>query len=157
MFWLHIVAAAVIGILMFMTVIDVVRRAATGKALVGAVEITQFLMITIVFLSLAYAQVRDEHVKVDIITLRLRDRPRAWLDIVMLLIGAGFVFLVAWQGAWDTLEAFDLKEWQFGPGQMHMYTWPARLMIPIGCFFLGVQLLIDTGRRIMFLAWGRKY
>lgn len=156
MFWLHVVAASFIGVLMFMTVTDVVRRTITGKGVMGVVDITQFIMVIIVFLSLAYTQVRDRHIKVDLLTSRLRGKKQAVTNVVALLIGAGVVSLITWQGSWDTLYAWEIGEWRYGPGAVWMYTWPVRLMVPLGGFWLLVRLLIDTGRQAQLIAAGRK-
>ena len=155
MFWLHIVAAVAIGLLMAITVVDVTRRTIVGEAIIGVIEISGFLMVTIVFLSLAYTQVRGEHVRVDVLISRLGGKTRARIDIFLLFIGAAFFGVVTWQGSLDALQALRLGEWYFwGPGGVHLYTWPARFMVPLGGFWLAVRLMIDAGRQLRFLASG---
>ena len=146
MFWLHLAAATLLAVLMFMTVIDVARRTIAGKALVGVVEISQFLMVGIVFLSLAYAQRQNKNIRVDMLVTRLSGKRRIVLEVIMLLLFAGFAGLITWQGGLDFLHAWRIGEWEHGPGNVSLYTWPARLTIPVGCFWLFVQLIIDIVR-----------
>jgi len=125
MFWLNMGSAALIAVLGLITISDVIRRTLMGRALVGAVEITEFLMVAIVFLAIPYTQV--------------------------LLLGACFLTIVMWQGIWDALQAWRIGEYKFGPGTVRLYAWPARFMVPFGCFWFLIQLGIDIGRQIQLL------
>ena len=149
MYWLHVAAATALAAVLSMTVIDVLRRAIMGKALVGVVELTEFLMVGIVFLSIAYTQVQDQHIKVDFLVARLPSKTQVVIKIIMLAVGATFIGLVGWQGSWDALNAWQIQEYRYGPGGIHLYEWPARLAIPIGCFWLVLQLAIDIGRQVV--------
>jgi len=151
MFWLNMGSAALIAVLGLITISDVIRRTLMGRALVGAVEITEFLMVAIVFLAIPYTQVRDEHVKIEVVTSRLRGKTKIIVKIVMLLLGACFLTIVMWQGIWDALQAWRIGEYKFGPGTVRLYAWPARFMVPFGCFWFLIQLGIDIGRQIQLL------
>lgn len=149
--WLYMASAAVIGILMFMTVSDVVRRAVTGKSLVGAVEVTEFLMVAIAFLAFAYTEVQDQHVKVTVLTDRLQGKRRAAIKLFTLLLGAALVGLILWQGTWDALQAWQIGQYKFGPGTVRLYTWPARFAVPFGSFWLLVALMIRVKHQVSLL------
>ena len=151
MFWMHMGSAALIAVLGSITIIDVIRRTLTDKALVGAVEITEFLMVGMVFLAIPYTQARDEHVKVDVVTSRLSGKVKIMVKIAMLLLGMSFLAIVTWQGVWDALDAWRIGEYKFGPGTVRLYTWPARFMVPFGCFWFLIQLGIDICHQIQLL------
>ena len=71
---------------------------------------------------------------------------RIVLEVIMLLLFAGFAGLVTWQGGLDFLHAWRIGEWEHGPGNVSLYAWPARLTVPVGCFWLFVQLIVDIVR-----------
>lgn len=148
---LHIAAASLIGVLCLLTIVDVIRRAVFGKSLVGVVEITEFLMVGIVFLSLAYTEVRKEHVKVEILTIHFTPATQVLLKIILLALGSIFVALVLWQGILDTVLFWQIGEYKFGPGNLRLFKWPAMLMVPFGCFWFLLQLVINILQQVQLL------
>jgi TRAP-type C4-dicarboxylate transport system permease small subunit len=94
---LHYVAGALIIGVMVMTVYNVLGRWLFGAPLRGTVELTQLAMIGIVYLGLAYAQERDNHISVDLLYQRLGKRTRYALDAFTTLLSVIVLALLAWQ------------------------------------------------------------
>jgi TRAP-type transport system small permease protein len=94
---LHYVAGALIVVLMLFTVFNIVGRWLFNSPLRGTVELTELAMITVVYLSFAYAQHRDDHISVDVLYQRFGARGRAVLDTFSALLSLVVLALIAWR------------------------------------------------------------
>lgn len=100
---LNIIGIVVLMGMVALTVIDVVGRY-FKRPVVGSTEITEFMMVTIVFLCLGWVAVRGKMVSVDLITMRLSKRTNAILNSITMAIGLVVVVCLAWRSFAATLE-----------------------------------------------------
>lgn len=94
---LHYVAGALIIGVMAFTVYNVLGRSLFGAPLRGTVELTQIAMIGVVFLGLAYAQDKNNHIAVDLLYQRLGRRGQLVLDVFSTVLSMLVLTLVAWR------------------------------------------------------------
>jgi TRAP-type C4-dicarboxylate transport system permease small subunit len=94
---LHYVAGALIIAVMVMTVYNVLGRWLFDSPLRGTVELTQLAMIGIVYLGMAYAQHRNNHISVDLLYNRLGSRVRLVLDGFATTLSVVVLGVLAWQ------------------------------------------------------------
>jgi TRAP-type C4-dicarboxylate transport system permease small subunit len=94
---LHYGAGALIIAVMALTIYNVLGRWLFAAGFRGTVELTQLAMIGIVYLGLAYAQSRDNHILVDLLYNRLGARTRIALDVFATTLGVIVLGLLAWQ------------------------------------------------------------
>ena len=80
----------------FMIAFDVVVRKAFNIAIVGADEISSFVLATSCSWGFAFALLHRAHVRVETLQLVLPQRLCAILDIVGLILIGGFVAIVGW-------------------------------------------------------------
>jgi TRAP-type transport system small permease protein len=92
------IGTVVLGLMVLLTVADIVLRLFLGRPIRGTLEITEFLMVIVVFSAMAYTAVLRGHIVIQIMASRLPQRPRAVLDTLADLISIVFCALVAWQG-----------------------------------------------------------
>lgn len=76
------IASVTIFALMCLTVADVLMRKFLNQSILGTVELTELLMVVIVFFTLGFSEMKDAHIKVDIFTSRLKPRIRMLLDVI---------------------------------------------------------------------------
>jgi TRAP-type transport system small permease protein len=95
--WLHYLSGALIVGLMFMTVANILGRWTMGRPVRGSVELTEIGMVAIVFLGLAYAQIREDHIRVDLVYERLGPRGRRVLGIFAATVSLATVFVLTWR------------------------------------------------------------
>jgi TRAP-type C4-dicarboxylate transport system permease small subunit len=70
----------------------------------GTTEITQLMMVIVVFLSLAWGGVTGSHVRVDLIVGRFEKKTRALFDIVTLGL-SGFIFaIITWRSLLESMQ-----------------------------------------------------
>ena len=88
----------VLGVMVLLTVADVLLRLFLNRPIRGALEIIEFLMVIVVFSAMAYTGLLRGHIVIQILSSRLPERPRVILDSIADLISIGFCCLIIWQG-----------------------------------------------------------
>jgi len=92
-----IVSAVLLIALTAVTVIDVVGRYVFNAPLSGASELTEFLLLGIIFIGLPAITLDDDHVAIDLLTSQLARKPRAVLKFIARVLSAGFFGFLGWQ------------------------------------------------------------
>ena len=113
-------------------------------------EIQWYLFSVIFLFGAGYTLLRNEHVRIDIITGRLSARAQNWIDvvgIVLFLWPMSFVIMwLSWPLFVDSLARHEVSSNAGG-----LLIWPARLMMPIGFALLIMQSVSELIKRIAFL------
>ncbi len=84
---LNCIGVAILFLLMLLTVADVVLRKIFNKGILGTLEISEFMMVAIVFFSLAEGELKDRNVNVDLLVNRLSPKSRAFIDAIVKIVG----------------------------------------------------------------------
>lgn len=118
---------------------DVTLRYLFEGHLVGTLEIVSFYyMVFIVFLSLGYAELKGEHIRVDLVAQLLPAGMQFALYQLACALGLIFFGLLFWQSAQDAYAATLRGEEAMSNVTFHI--WPARWALPIG--FAGIWLAV---------------
>jgi TRAP-type C4-dicarboxylate transport system permease small subunit len=94
---LGIAASAILFALMSLTFVDVLARYLFNRPIRGAFEVTELLLLVLIFAGLPLVSHADEHVTMDFINRLLRGRARVWVDRGMHLFVAAVMFFMTWQ------------------------------------------------------------
>ena len=147
-----------IGRLVYWLILAVVLISATNATVRKAfnyssnayLEIQWYLFSVIFLFGAGYVLLRNEHVRIDIISGRLSARAQNWIDVfglVFFLFPMAFVIMYF---SWPLfMDSFTRNEVSTNAGGLVI--WPARLMVPIGFFLLIVQGASELIKRIAFL------
>ena len=92
------VGTIALGVMVLITVADVLLRLFLDRPIRGTLEITEFLMVIAVFFAMGYTGMMKGHIAIQILPSRLPEWPRAVLDSIADLISIGFCCLIMWQG-----------------------------------------------------------
>lgn len=113
-------------------------------------EIQWYLFGLIFFSCGGYTLLRNEHVRIDVLSSRFSKRTQTWIDIFglcfFLLPMAVAVLVLSWPVfvlAWNTGEMSN--------SEGGLIVWPARLMVPFGFSLLILQALSELIKRFGFL------
>jgi TRAP-type mannitol/chloroaromatic compound transport system permease small subunit len=113
-------------------------------------EIQWYLFAAVFLLAAGYTLLRQEHVKIDIISGRFSKRTQIWIDIVGLVC---FVLPLVWTVIRLSLplvvRAYEMNEYSSNAGGL--IRWPVFALLPLGFFLLGVQAVSELIKRIAFL------
>ena len=113
-------------------------------------ELQWYLFSGMFLLSAAYTLMRNQHVRIDVISGRFSERTQVWLDVF------GFVFflmpvvmLVIYE-SWPVFVT-SLKSSEMSSNAGGLILWPARLLVPVGFFLLLLQGISEIIKRLAFL------
>ena len=113
-------------------------------------EIQWYLFAAVFLLAAGYTLLRQEHVKIDVISGRFSKRTQIWIDIIGL---ACFVLPLVWTVIHLSLplaiRAYEMNEYSSNAGGL--IRWPVFALLPLGFFLLGVQAVSELIKRIAFL------
>jgi TRAP-type transport system small permease protein len=118
---LGVVASAILFAMMGLTVVDVVARYVFSRPLRGAFEITELMLVVLIFAGLPLVSFADEHAVMDFIDRLLGPRAQRGLERVLQLANAVFMFLLTglmWTKAnriWAYRDATDVLRIVYGP------------------------------------------
>jgi len=118
---LGVVASLILLAMMFLTVVDVVARYAFNRPLRGAFEVTELMLLVLIFAGLPLVSFSDEHATMDFIDRILGPRSQRWLEAVVQLINAAFMFLLTWlvwlkaDRIWGYRDSTDVLRIVYGP------------------------------------------
>jgi TRAP-type C4-dicarboxylate transport system permease small subunit len=138
---LALLGGLVIVALMLFTVADVALRYLFGAPFRGSVEVTQFAMVLIVYLSLAWCGWTGGHVAVDVLA-KWVDRPALRHVPAILALAAAMLFgLAAWQSFNQAVAAMQ-------NGRLsNMLRWPQhpfRFAVAFGCAVFAAALVAQA-------------
>lgn len=123
--------------MMLLTAGDVLGRTFWRAPISGTVELSSYLLAVFILLGLAYTHQVRGHVRVSVLTSRLPERGRLFLNAVTTSLSLLIIGIVFWQGlllAFGTSAVSDM---------LRIPQWPFRLLVALGAFFLWLELLIE--------------
>ena len=113
-------------------------------------EIQWYLFGVIFLFSSGYTLLRNEHVRIDLISSKFSKRGQVWIDIFGILFFLMPMAIVIMLLSWPVfMHAFESQEMSNSAGGL--IAWPARLMIPVGFFLLILQAISELIKRVGFL------
>ncbi|MBV1897599.1 MAG: TRAP transporter small permease [Rhodobacteraceae bacterium] len=134
------------GAMMLHVTLDVILSQFIAEPLPGTVEIVSgYYMVALVFLPLAFVELKNEHIHVDVLYSHIPDRGKTILDIFALALSTVYLSLMTYRTWLDALEKFEVGEYSMG--MFSVALWPGRFFVPIGCAVLTVALLLKLIRR----------
>jgi len=130
---------------------EVVLRYIFNSPTIWVFEVSNFLFGGIIILGGGYLLLHKGHVSVDIIYNRLSVRGRAILDLCTSPLFFLFVGVLMWQG----IDMFwtSLSRWENSPSVWAPALWPVKLLIPVGCGLMLIQLLVNFVKNIMIVRY----
>src|SRR5690554_2408267 len=144
-----VVSAVLCGALALVLTAEVVMRATTGGSIRGLFEIAELALVMTVFLGFAQAEVNGTHVRVTLLTDRLRPAVANRLRGVALLLACVFL-------AWMSIELVERAMNSFVGGEyrtglLNFPLWPSRAFVAFGTSLLTIvalakSLVFLTGR-----------
>jgi len=84
-------------VMMMLTVSDVFLRYLFDMPIKGSMELTEYLMVCVGTLGLAWCALQGAHIKVDLIVSKLPQRTQKYIDSFNYVLLMGVSGLIAWQ------------------------------------------------------------
>jgi len=148
----HVLGQSITILMMFLVASDVVMRYVFNQSIAGALELTELMMVVIVFLAFAYVEHKDGHVRVDLVISLLTPKIRDYLECGVAMMGIAIFSVLALQSIMRFLYL-----WERGhvTGYLHIPVGPFLLVIAFGCAMTGLQLLLRLLRFVTKIRDGK--
>jgi TRAP-type C4-dicarboxylate transport system permease small subunit len=118
---LGVAASAILMAMMLLTFVDVVARYGFSRPLRGAFEVTELMLLVLIFAGLPLVSFTDEHAVMDFVDRVLGGRALRGLQRLVQAVNAGFMFLLAWltwlkaDRIWAYRDSTDVLRIVYGP------------------------------------------
>ena len=139
--FLSYIGNAAIAAMMLLTAADVCGRYFFNAPVLGAYEITEYLMMIMVFSFLAFAQSQNAHISVDIVFDRLPPKVRFALERLNHLICLVMLGLVTYMGVHRVL---DIIKSGASSTLLKIPDYPFAIFMVIGCAAFCIEFFLDV-------------
>src|SRR5919197_885861 len=118
---LGLAASAILLAMMLLTVVDVVARYVFSRPVRGAFEVTELLLVVLIFAGLPLVSFSEEHAVMDFIDRITGAGAQRWLRRAVEAASAAFMLLMAWlmwikaERIWAYRDATDVLRILYGP------------------------------------------
>ena len=118
---LGVAASAILFAMMLLTFVDVVARYVFNRPVRGAFEVTELMLLVLIFAGLPLVSYADEHVTMDFIDRLVARGTRAGLERGVHVVTTAIMLLLAWlvwlkaDRIWGYRDATDVLRIVYGP------------------------------------------
>ena len=118
---LGVAASAILFAMMLLTFVDVVARYVFNRPVRGAFEVTELMLLVLIFAGLPLVSYADEHVTMDFIDRLVGRGTRASLESGVHVVTTAIMLLLAWlvwlkaDRIWGYRDATDVLRIVYGP------------------------------------------
>jgi TRAP-type mannitol/chloroaromatic compound transport system permease small subunit len=129
---------------------NAVVRKAFNTSSNAFLEIQWYLFAAVFMLAAGYTLMRQEHVKIDVVSGRFTKRTQIWIDIVgICCFLLPFVYYIIKLSMPLVINAYMTHEMSSNAGGL--IRWPVFALLPLGLLLLGVQAISELIKRVAFL------
>ncbi|MCK5164013.1 MAG: TRAP transporter small permease [Desulfobacula sp.] len=142
---LNIIGVIFIIFLMILTAGEIIGRYAFNHPIPGYVEDVELIMAAIVFLGFGYTQRVGAHIRMDMIVNRFTGRMYHLTEALSNFLGLfayTIICIASFIGTIDAYHMGDVTEYLYTP------TWPSKLCVPLGSFFLCIRFCIQIMKNL---------
>ncbi len=135
------VSAGVILIMALGTTLNAILRYFFRAPIRGMIEFNELLMVAVVYLVIAETQAGKQNATVKAFVSRFKPRTRLWIFRAITVLALALVLTIMWQTGLAAYSSAVTGEYR--AGEIAFPLWPSKFLVPIGCFLLSVQLILD--------------
>jgi TRAP-type mannitol/chloroaromatic compound transport system permease small subunit len=129
---------------------NAIMRKAFNMSSNAFLEIQWYLFAAVFLLAAGYTLMRQEHVKIDVVSGRFTKRTQIWIEIVGICVFLfPFIYMIIKLSMPLVIGAFISKEMSSNAGGL--IRWPVFALLPAGMLLLGIQGVSELIKRIAFL------
>lgn len=121
---------------------DVILRRLFNAPLIFADEVSGYLLVLLTMMGLGYTLQEDAHIQVTMFYERVSPRKRAILKLVLSAVGIFYIIILLYMTGHLTWESFERQAFAPTPSQTLLY--PFQIVMPVGCAFFLLQMLVDA-------------
>ena len=129
---------------------NAISRKAFNLSSNAYLEIQWYLFAAVFLLAAGYTMLRQEHVKIDVVSGRFSKRTQIWIEIIgICLFLFPFVYMIIKLAMPLVIGAYQSNEMSSNAGGL--IRWPVFALLPLGLLLLGLQGISELIKRVAFL------
>jgi len=140
------IGASVIAVMMLLTVTDVVGRRVFNHPLGGSYELSELMLVIVVFFSFAHCEFLRGHITIGLVVSRLKQRAQNVIDSIMYVFFLAMFCLLTWR-LW--LYAMEVRQHNLLSGVLEVPIFPFVFLESLCCALLSLVVLM---RLLLFFA-----
>lgn len=146
--WLTAAASFCLAIAMILGVIDMIGAKVFNWPLLGMIEATEELMVGMVFLTIGYVAMKQEHIRITILEPYMPKLVRIVLEVVGYVLGILVAGVISWRAF--VLLQLAIHEHIHKPTQplLPFPIWPGVLAVFLGSCFLLIAFILHLGKTL---------
>ncbi|CAN1511220.1 FcbT2 TRAP-type mannitol/chloroaromatic compound transport system, small permease component [Rhabdaerophilaceae bacterium] len=113
-------------------------------------EMQWYLFGAVFMLGAAYTFLKNEHIRIDVVTSHFSKRTRDWIDVfghIFFLVP--FCWIMVWHGLPFFQRSFAINEQSMNAGGLTV--WPAKVLVPLGFALLLAQAISELIKRVAIM------
>lgn len=126
--------------MMCLTVVDVIGRFVFNSPILGSFEITQYLIVVMVFSFVGYAQSHKWHVNVDILVNTFPRKAQSLINLFNFTVSLILLGLITWMGFEKAMESMATGD---KPMNLPIPQYPFVFFMALGCGVMCIELFRD--------------
>lgn len=127
-------------IMMCLTMTDVVGRCLFNRPVVGAFELTEFMVLVIIFAFLAYGQAHKVHINVDLFMIIIPKKLKKFIEILNHIACLAIMILITWMGYEKAIEVLEAGETS---PNLILPNHPFVFFLVLGCAIMCIEFIRD--------------
>lgn len=129
----NVIGIVILAVMMLLTVGDVFMRYVFRRPIMGTVELTEYMMVCVVYFALAWCAIKGKHIKVDLVVSRFSPRVLVILDSITYSAGLGLYAVITWR---SFSESISVRQAHLISAMLHVPVFPFYLVLSLGCAIL---------------------
>ena len=139
--------------LLLIVIHEVVVRYVFDSPTLHSVELSEYLLVFVVFMSIGWVLKENRHVAVTFAVNLLPEKVRLVLNTLTSLLTLAFLGILVWKGGKTAMTAYTGN--YHSSSLLNFPMWVPYALIPLGALVLSLQYLVKIGELIRTLMVGR--
>ncbi|MGD9161427.1 MAG: TRAP transporter small permease [Desulfobacteraceae bacterium] len=137
--YLAYIGALSLFLMMCLTIADVVGRF-FNRPILGAFELTEFMVLVLIFSFLAYAQSHKAHINVDLFMMFFPGKLKNIIELFNHVACLAIMVLITWTGFENAVEIMEAGE---SSPNLALPNYPFVFFLVIGCAIMCIEFIRD--------------
>ena len=138
--YISYIGALSLFLMMCLTLADVIGRNLFNRPILGAFELTEFMVLVLIFSFLAYAQSHKSHINVDLFMMFFPEKLKIFIEIFNHLACLAIMILIVWMGFEKAFEMMGTRE---SSPNLAVPSYPFVFFLVLGCAVLCIEFIKD--------------
>jgi TRAP-type C4-dicarboxylate transport system permease small subunit len=132
-------------LMMGLTVVDVTGRFLFNSPILGSFEITQYLIVIMIFSFIGYAQAQKFHVNVDLLVNSFPKKVQAVVDLFNYSVSLFVMAIFTWMGFEKAFQSMATGD---SPMNLPVPQYPFVFFLALGCAVMCIEFVRDVLRTL---------